>query len=205
LTLFNIVQLVLALGALVMIAERLGAILFRVRIDTPRYLGALRDRLDAGEIHSARRLAEAGRPAWAAELVHAVLKAESEGESLEFAAAETLSLLDAEAGKRLYAIHGIARIASPFALMGVILQLAEGFAGRGSLSSLQAGLVESQALEHALVTLMIGLATTTVCFVAAAMLRRQVRAALREPERALATLEAVFDFSEQSQAITEQT
>ncbi len=192
---FNIAQLVLAALALALVAERFWVVLFRAKLDTGAYMRGLKARLLEGDVQAALRLAEAGRPAWVAQFAHAMLKAKIAGENVDMASADAWAELREEAGKRLYAIHGLARMASPLALMGVILQLAEGFGEGERLTGLQAGLVESLALERALVTLVLGLATSGVCFVAAGILRKNVRQAMKDLERMSRALGEAFEDS----------
>ncbi len=188
-TAFNAVQLLLAAVALALIAERFRTLYYRARIDPGPYLEALREDLQAGRTKAAIALAEAGRPAWVAELAHAVLRVEANGERSEGVADEVCADRRDEAGRRVYAVHGLARVATPLALLGVILELTSALGVRGGLQALQAGLVESEALSHALCTLAIGIATSAVCFAASGMLRKRAVALVRDLKRTREILE----------------
>jgi biopolymer transport protein ExbB/TolQ len=178
--LFNLLQLLLAAVALALIAERFRALFYRARIDAGPYLRALGEELRAGRMQEARRLARAGRPAWVAELAHAVLQAEPGSEQVLALSEEACAALRDEAAKRIYVIYGLARVATPLALLGVILELTGALSGRAGVQALQAGLVESSALSRALGTLAIGIATSTVCFAASAMVRKRAQAAVKD-------------------------
>jgi biopolymer transport protein ExbB/TolQ len=188
-TLFNFAQLLLAAVALALIAERFRTLFYRARLDPGPFLQALQEELSAGRLHAARLLAQAGRPAWLAELAHAVLQAEQAGEGVDVAAEETCSDLSDEAARRIYVINGLARVATPLALLGVILELTGALAHRSGLQALQAGLLENTALSRALATLAIGIATTAVCFVASTMLRKRALAAIAELRRGVDVLQ----------------
>ena len=205
-TLFNLLQLLLAAVALALIAERFHTLFYRARIDAGPYLEALREELRAGRTKAARALAEAGRPAWVAELVHAVLKADADGDHAESVADEVCADRRDQAGRRIYAVHGLARVATPLALLGVILELTGALAGRGGSEAFQAGLVRNAALSRALFTLAIGIATSAVCFVASGMLRKRAVALVRDLRRAMEILEeALYDGDSPEGSISDQT
>ena len=189
-TYFNALQLLLAAVALALIAERFRSLFYRARIDAGPYLAALRYDLQAGRIHAARELAETGRPAWIPELVHAVLRAETDGEQAEGVADEVCANRRDDAGRGIYLLHGLARAATPLALLGVILELSSALSGRGAgLQALQAGSVQNIALSRALSTLAIGIATSAVCFVASGMLRKRALALVKDLRQTMEILE----------------
>lgn len=192
--LFNGVQLLFALAALTLIGGRFREVLFRRQLDAKPYVEALRSAILEERLDAAQRLVEAARPAWVAEFAHALLNARSERRCVEIALADAWQQIREEIGKGIYVVFGFARIAPPLALFGVILQLAAGFTSRNSLAALQPGFVESRAIENAVVTLVIGLGTSTVCFVGGGILRRHVRKVDRELEHASSSLEEAFTF-----------
>lgn len=187
-------QLLFAAAAVALIGGRFREVLFRRQLDAKPYIEALRSAIFEERLDAASRLVDAGRPAWIAELAFALLNARSQGTCVEIAIADAWQQIREENGKGIYLIMGFARVAPPLALFGVILQLAAGFASRSDLVALQSGLVESRAIESAIVTLMIGLGTSTVCFVGGGILRKHVRKVNRELERVYRSLEEAFDF-----------
>jgi biopolymer transport protein ExbB/TolQ len=192
--LFNGVQLLFAVAAAALIGGRFYEVLFRRQLEAKPYIEALRSAVLEERFDAAHRLVDAARPAWVAEFAHALLNARNEGVCVEIAVADAWQQTREEIGKGIYLIMGFARIASPLALFGVILQLAAGFASRSSVAALQAGMVESRAIESAIVTLMIGLGTSTICFVGGGILRKHVRKVDKELERMSRSLEEAFRF-----------
>jgi biopolymer transport protein ExbB/TolQ len=192
--LFNGVQLLLAAAAVALIGVRFREVLFRRLLDAKPYIEALRSAVFEERLDAAHRLVDAARPAWIAEFAHALLNARSEGACVEIAVADAWQQTQEEISKGIYVIMGFARIAPALALFGVILQLAAGFTSRSSVAALQAGMVESQAIESAIITLLIGLGTSTVCFVGGGILRKHVRNVDKELERMSRSLEEAFTF-----------
>jgi biopolymer transport protein ExbB/TolQ len=192
--LFNSLQGIFAALAFALICERLWDVLFRRQIEAKPFIEAIRSALMAERPDAARRLVEEARPAWVAQFAAFILHARTEDTRLEIAIADAWQQLQNEISKGIYLVYGFARIASPLALLGVILQLAAGFGSRRDLATLQLGLAQSQAIEHALVTLTIGLATSSVCYVGGGILRKHYCEANKELEQMSSLLEDVFPF-----------
>jgi biopolymer transport protein ExbB/TolQ len=180
--------------ALVLICERLWDVLFRRQIDAKPLIEAIHSALLAERLGAAYRLAEAARPAWLARFATDILQGRTDGTRVEIVIADAWEQLQEEISKGIYLIYGFARIASPLALLGVVLQLAAGFSGKRDLTALQLGLAQSRAIEHAIVTLTIGLATSSVCYVGGAILRKHYRKANKELEQMSSSLEDAFLF-----------
>jgi hypothetical protein len=185
-TWFNALQFALALGAAVLIARRMRALLFEAAIDLPPFLTALQTALDAGQTALARRIADACAPAWAARLAAAGL-AESEHGRARSAVDDLLLDFEATATRGLGMIIACGRMASPLGFIGVILEIGQAFGGGTGLAGLQRGLVASQALERALFTFAVGASTFAACFAAATILQRRARV-LRDQLRRVAAV-----------------
>ncbi|MBN1654662.1 MAG: hypothetical protein JXA30_12900 [Deltaproteobacteria bacterium] len=192
--LFNALQLLFAVGALALVGKRFHEVLFQKQLDAKPYIEALQSEVFEERLGAAEQLIRAARPAWIAELASVFFRARTEGTSVEIAVADAWQQLREETSKGIYIIVGFARIAPPLALFGVILQLAAGFTGNQGLTALQSGLIESRAIESAIVTLMIGIGTSTVCFVGGGILRKHVRKVDKELEQVSRALEEAFVF-----------
>ncbi len=191
-------QLLFAAAAVALIVGRFREVLFRRELDAKPYIEALRSAVYEERFDAAHRLVDAARPAWIADFALAIMNARSEGVCVEIAIADAWQQIREEIGKGIYLIMGLARIAPPLALFGVILQLAAGFTSRGSVAALQAGMVESRTIESAIVTLIIGLGTSTICFVGGGILRKHVRKVDKDIEHMSRSLEEAFAFIDQS-------
>jgi hypothetical protein len=174
---FNALQLALGAAALVLIARRLQALLFEAPLDVAAFAEALRTALDAGQPELAGRIAAACSPAWPAQLAQAALAEQAGAGNVAAVVDEALLDLEDAAFRGLTPIVALGRMASPLAFIGVLLELARAFGGGdGGLERLQRGLVESVALQRALLTFTIGFASFAVCFAAVTVLRRRARA-----------------------------
>jgi biopolymer transport protein ExbB/TolQ len=187
-------QVIFAAFALALICERLWDVLFRRQIDAESFTKAIHSALVAERVEVASRLVEAAQPAWLAQFASVILRARTEGTRIEIAITDAWQQLQEEISKGIYLIYGFARVASPLALLVVILQLAAGFTGKHDLTALQLGLAQSRAIGHAIVTLAIGLATSSVCYVGGGILRKHYRKANKELEQMSSSLEDAILF-----------
>lgn len=192
-TLYNGFQLVIAAVVVALTAERFRVLFYRAPIDTDRFIPALLQRVRDGKLRVAEQLSDAGRPSWVPTLLHAMIHAyrEAEGDpstAADMARDEQWDALRDEAGKRLHAIRGLASVASAVGLLGVLLEFREALSEGANLLVMEAGSPQTEAIQHALVTMTIGMATSWLCYAALRMLREQARGlakAMKENARRL--------------------
>lgn len=184
-TWWHAAQLAVAAVALAQLARAAKVIAWDAPCDPRALLDACGVALAGGQPELARALAGGCRPAWLARLAEAGIEAELEGASEtgardrarareamdELAAALVLAEAD-----RLRGLAGLGRIAGPLAFLAIVLELAAAFGPGHGLLALQAGLVQSIAIERAALSLAIGVATTMTCVLAATFLRDRLRA-----------------------------
>ncbi|MFI5307274.1 MAG: hypothetical protein ACHQ53_07980 [Polyangiales bacterium] len=165
------------------ITRQLRVALFRAPLDRKAFATALETALGAGQIAFARALAEACRPALAAQLAARVLTEHDSGGDPRRAVDElrTTFVSTLSQGRDLIVVLG--RVANPIALIGVIFELGTAAHGGEGLLGLQSGLVARIALQRSLLTFSLGFSTSLLCFAAAAILQRAsagLRASLDE-------------------------
>jgi len=174
-TWFIALQIVLAAGAIALIARRVRALLFEAPVDAKPFLDALEAAIGAGQLTLARQIADACAPAWPALLASRGLAERERGGPTEAAIEEAQLDLEAQTWRGLGAIVALGRMASPLAFIGVILEIGRAFGGSSGLEGLQRGLLASRALERSLFTFALGVGTFAVCLAAATIFRRRAR------------------------------
>ncbi len=179
----HILQLLLAVAAIGVVAERCRALLFRAPVDTKPFLKAIDRAVEDGDVDDARALAKAGAPAWVPEVVSLCLA----GEGME--ALERASDLRYEATKRLYALRVFASLGTALGFLGALVELIWLMSGDHGLLALQAGLVERIAMERAILAMAIGVAISVFSLVSLSILKKAAMGLVRDVSRALDLLE----------------
>lgn len=106
------------------------------------------------------------------------------GSALAASADEAHADLAHVASSGAYVLRGIGRVAPPLALTGAIVVMGRGFGTPTGLAALKAGFAARTAVAQAGVAFGIGMATSLLCFMAAADLVRRARAARAGLDRA---------------------
>ena len=182
-TYFNALQLALAAAALFLIARRLRPLLFEAPLDTRAWLAALATALDAGELELAEALARACLPAWPAQLALEGIEELRAHRDPRPALEEAYADFERRLGQSRDAIAVLGRMASPLALIGVIVETGKALGGGEGLAALQSGLPVTVALQRSLLAVALGIATAIVCFTATGIAQREARAMRRDLER----------------------
>ncbi len=144
--------------------------------------------LGAGDVGGARALATAGRPAWLAIALEAALGEGEDGDAQggrdsEIRLEETIAELHDSAEALLRPFRALASLSSSLGMLFAILSL-NGVGGPSDgLLALQAGLVQSLALERALSCVAVGGATALVVLLSLGTLRRQARRLAEDLDR----------------------
>ena len=165
-------------AALLLIAWRARELLFRAALDGPAFTRELESRLAAGRAHSARTLARALRPAWAAELAARALDAYGEPVQLRYELEEARAELELRALRGLLAIRSLGRLALPLALSMAIVELGLGFEAGATpaVRSLSAG----SAITRGIFAVSVGMAASLACQVGYGVLARAAKQRLTE-------------------------
>jgi biopolymer transport protein ExbB/TolQ len=192
-TAFHAAQIALAACAAAVVAARIRDLFFVAPLPVDALLRGLKNRAAVGDMEGAAALAARGGPAWVARVAGRALAAHGAGceaeeeEGLE----ELLADLSYEATRGLWALRILARAASAAGLLGAVIAVLELRYGHGGLIRLVAGLPERIAMERALLSVLLGMATAGVCLYARGLLRRQalrLLADVRRVEDRVATL-----------------
>lgn len=167
-----------AFVALLLIAWRARELLFRAALDGPAFARELKSRLAAGRAHSARTLAHALRPAWAAELAVRALDAYEEPVQLRYELEEAQAELELLAQRGLLAIRSLGRLVLPLALASAMVELGLGFDPGATPTdrSLQA----SSAITRGIFAVSVGMAAALACQVGYGVLVRAAKQRLAE-------------------------
>jgi len=176
LTLWHWVQLTLSAGAAFEIARGANLLFVRAPCDARGLTPAIEIALRGGQRALASALAQACHPAWLAQAWTAGLGTPPSGSAPRKAVEEVHFDLVAQAAEGLRRLSSVARIASTLAFLAIVLELASAFNGGHGLLALQRGLVERLAVEGALLSFAIGLATSGACLGAAMPMRAHLRA-----------------------------
>jgi biopolymer transport protein ExbB/TolQ len=184
-TAFHAAQIALAACAAAVIAARMRDLFFVAPLPVKALLQALKKRAAVGDREGAAALAARGEPAWVARVAGRALAAHGVGEEAEEEEGleELLADLSHEATRGLGALRILARAASAAGLLGAVIAVLELRYGHGGLTRLVAGLPEHIAMERALLSVLLGMATAGVCLYARGLLRRQALRLLADVRR----------------------
>ena len=181
-TLYNVLQLGLAGVVIYVVAERARTLLYRAALERGAYLRVLAGALESGDMHAARGLSAAARPAWIAELASAALCEEQPADERVASMEELLSDLRDDAVRRLGALRALASVATSFGLLGAVLELIRYLGGDHGLAGLQAGLPQKLGLERVLVTVTLGVVTAVLALTAHRLFKRTAVALMGDLE-----------------------
>ena len=182
-TAWHAAQLALACLAVVQLARVALAIAWRAPADSRALAEAFSVAIRGRQRELAQAIAAATQPGWAAQMLAGVFDEPSEARP-EDTMEEIRGVLVGEQADRLRALAAFGRIASPFAFLAIVLELGAAFGPGHGLAALQRGLVQSIAIERALLSFAIGLATALLCTAGASLMRERLRALSDELKRA---------------------
>jgi hypothetical protein len=189
LTPFNALQIALATAALSLIVQRLRVLLFEAQLDTDAFLDAFETALGSRQLELALHIAESCAPAFAARLATCALSNVEQPRLTKATIEATQGDLARAAFNGRAAIATLGRMAGPLALIGVILEIGTALHGGEGLAGLQRGFAMRIALQRSVLTFVLGLATSLVCFAAAAILQRNARQLVHALKRVAAAID----------------
>lgn len=178
-------------------ADRFRELLFIAPVDTVPYLAAVDRALADGDLEEARDLARGGRPGWVPAVLELGLKsgpdASGEGGDLPsdaeagegaFDVFEQVAELRYLASRRIYPLRVFASLGTALGFLGALKELIWLFSGDHGLLALKAGLVESIAMESAIVSMSLGVAISVFCLVALRVVKGAAVGLMRDVAKA---------------------
>jgi biopolymer transport protein ExbB/TolQ len=159
--LVNLGVLVLAFSV---VAERLYALLLKLRLDEKKFLAAIETFVNAGNFDRAVKLCGEHPGVPAAAVVKSALSAAGSG-SQAVAAAIDESILEVKPAvqKRAGILWGIANLATLIGLVGTVFGLVEAFEAIGIAAPDQKSLLLTQGIAHAMNNTAFGLSIAVTC------------------------------------------
>lgn len=182
-TAWHAAQLALACIAVVQLARVALAIAWRAPGDSRALADAFSVAIRGRQRELAQAIAGAAQPGWAGQMLAGVLEEPGDARP-EDTMEEIRGVLVGGQADRLRALAALGRIASPFAFLAIVLELGAAFGPGHGLAALQRGLVQSIAIERALLSFALGLATALLCTAGASLMREQLRSLSDELKRA---------------------
>ncbi len=186
LTFIHVLELVLAAAAIGFVVDRFRALLFIAPVDTAPYLAAVGHALADGDLAEARDLARRGSPGWVPAVLELGLRDGSEPESGEgdHDLFEQVAEFRYLASRRIYPIRVFASLGTALGMLGALKELIWMFSGDHGLLALKAGLVESIAMERAILAMALGIAISIFSLVALQIVKRAAMALMRDVAQA---------------------
>jgi hypothetical protein len=191
-TMFQLAQFALGLLALGLIVWRGQRLWQQSAIDGRLFAAALRAELSAGHRQRALAAASALCPAAAAELASAALVEIEAGGNARMVLEETHVALRHSLARGRDEVVLLGRMASPLALIGVILDLAPTLGAAPNSNVWERSVMWSDMLSRATLTFALGFATLLVCAAGTSVIQRGARRVEHDLDRIL----AAFDLSE---------
>lgn len=190
-TTFHLLQLILLAAALAATGRAAWSYVNQTSLEGRLFLTAWADALCNGEKDEAGRLLDGASSCTVAKLLQASCNGSQDLSGPDV----VISKLREETLRPAGRVRALGRIASPLAFIGVMIELGAAFADKQGLAGLQRGAVETVALEHAVLGLVLGLATSSICIAAAGQLARGAATRLGEFKLAQEVYEAVNSWS----------
>jgi biopolymer transport protein ExbB/TolQ len=191
-TFFHVIQIGLLVGVVALIVERVRTLAYRAALDSAAFRRALVRLIRGDRLEQAERLVEAARPAWAAEAIWPLFDPERDDDERLVDVEDRLLQVRADAEKGLRALRAAASIGSLLGFIGAAVEIWWVFNADHGLRSLQAGLVENVGLGHAVLSIALGIATSSLGLGAWTILRKTAAALIRDSRRVVASVEDLF-------------
>jgi biopolymer transport protein ExbB/TolQ len=150
--------------AIAVVAERFYVLLFKIRLDEKKFLGAVETFVNAGNFDRALKLCGEHTGRAAASVVKAALAAAGLG-GQAVAAAIDESILEVKpiVQKRAGILWGIANLATLIGLVGTVFGLVEAFEAIGVAAPDQKNILLTQGIAHAMNNTAFGLSIAVTC------------------------------------------
>jgi hypothetical protein len=192
-TLFHIAQLAFLLAVVALVVERVRTLSFVSALDAASFRRALSALVRADHLDRATALVRDARPAWVAEVVWPLFDPESPSrEDRRIDLEDGLMAVEARAVRGMRILRISASIASALGFIGAASEIHGIYSGDHGILGLQAGLVENLALDHAVVSIALGIATSSLALGAWSLLKNVAKHRIAECRRVVAALEELL-------------
>jgi biopolymer transport protein ExbB/TolQ len=188
-TFFHAIQIALLLAVVALIVERVRTLSYRVALDSAAFRRALARLIRADRLEQAEALVAAARPAWAAEVVWPMFDPERDDDERQIDLEDRLLQVEADAEKGLRALRIAASVGSALGFIGAAVEIWWVFNADHGLMSLQAGLVENIGLGHAVLSIALGIATSSLGLGSWTILRKVARTLIMDTRRVAGSVE----------------
>lgn len=172
-----------------MLVERVRALAYTSNVDIVPLRRALLGKLRRGDEPGACALLNAALPAWAARCALPLLDPEIDDGERFLEIEERLMDAGQQATRWMMPLRASATIASGLGFIGAAAEIYWVFNGDHGLAALEAGRVESLGLTAAVLSIAIGIATSSLALGSWVVLERVARARVRECRRLVAAVE----------------
>lgn len=176
-------------AVIALVVERVRTLAYVSNVDMPALRKGVRQLLERGESDRAARLLAAAEPAWAPHcalpLVDPALEDAERVEIMED------RLVDAQIAslRGLRALRGVATIASALGFIGAAIEIHWVFNGDHGILGLEAGRIENIGLAKALLSIAIGIATSSLAIGSFTVLRKIATQRVAECRRLVGAVE----------------
>ncbi|HJL16246.1 MAG TPA: hypothetical protein RMH99_11355 [Sandaracinaceae bacterium LLY-WYZ-13_1] len=195
-TLFHAVQIVLLAAVVWLIVDRVRTLSYRSALDAAAFRRALVRLLRFDRLEQAETLVQAARPAWAAEAVWPVFDPELDDDERHIEVEDRLLAIRADGEKGLRPLRIAASIGSALGFIGAAVEVWWVFNGDHGLRKLQAGLVENEGLGHAVLSIALGIATSSLALGTWTLLRNVARTRIMDARRVVGSVEEVLGMTD---------
>ncbi len=173
-TVYHYLQLVLALGVVVVVVARVRRIFGLTKLDPGAFLRSLKRSLRADDAEGVEGLLEGAGDSWAGRVARAALL--TDGENLDQPTVdEVLADQRYESSRHLLTLRVAMTLGSISGLLGALIEYLGLPAARHSLLGLVPGLPEERALRAAMISMAIGVGVAIIAGVSLRLLRRRAK------------------------------
>ncbi len=192
-TVFHVFQIALLVAVVALVIERLRTLCYRGAVDAAALRAALVRLLREGQLDAAQRLTHDLKSAIAVQPAWALLDPDVSDDERMGLMDESLLDLDVRASARLRALRIAGSVGSALGFLGAAIEIHWIFTADHGLMRLQAGLVETIGMSHAVLSIALGIATSSFAFGAWGVLRKHARNAVMDGRRLLASVEEALE------------
>ncbi len=160
------------MAVIVLVVERVRTLAFVSNIDLPALRRAVRGAIEVGAWDRAHRVLEAALPAWAARCALALVDPEIDDDERVMELEDRLMDAKIESTRRLHALRASATIASALGFIGAAFEIYWVFNGDHGLLALEVGRVENEGLAKAILSVAIGISTSSLALGSWTLLRK---------------------------------
>ena len=171
------------------IVARVRALAFVSNIALPALRRAVRGLVEAGDWDRAHAILCAAEPAWAARCALALVDPEIDDDDRVMELEDRLMDAKAESVRWLHGLRASATIASALGFLGAAYEIYWVFNGDHGLLALEAGRVENEGLAKAILSIAIGISTSSLALGSWTLLRKAANQRVAQCRRLVESIE----------------